>query len=416
MSELETLLSDSLSRAAGRAPAAPHDLLQRVAAARRRRRRGTAAAGAAAVALVTMAGFLVTTSISDGAPREAAASSTGLGQARPLKKVWPGAVHTIPLTLPNGRPYHTERFLDPDTLLVRTLKGGHADRSDGLWAYNVKTRAASRLVAVKTPKGTVGSWSFTAMGEGQLVWWTLRRDGDRRVVDIWAAPVKGGAQREVTSFHGAPGRAEIDAFEVADGKVVWSLGRDGGVYEARLAGGASKKIAGTEGLHLMRWPWAAAFQFPRKKHFDRPPYGELVNVLTGERRAAPATQSQQAQSEQAQSQQAQSQQPWDCGITWCVSGDKARTRDGSRERDLPGYPFGNLPAMDRFLVVTKMDGARFKGMVLYDLETGKSGDLGIKRNRDGSFSSPTLDHRAPAMFAYELGDKMVVVDLAVAAH
>ncbi|MGW5684526.1 hypothetical protein [Nonomuraea sp. NPDC003754] len=404
MSELETLLQDSLSRSAGRAPAAPHDLLQRVdAAARRRRRRGTAVAGAAAAAAVvavTMTGFFVTSSLTPARPAEPAAPATASGDPQPLRKVWPQAVHTLPRTLPDGRPYQVERFLDRDTLLVRTTKDGNPDRPDGLWSYNVKSGALTRLVAVQPPKGTVVSWPFTAAGEGRLVWWTLRKDGARRVTDIWAAPVKGGAQRRVTSFESAPGRGEIGHFAVAEGKVVWSLGGDGGLYEAPLSGGAPRRIGGTEGLHLLGWPWAAAFQYPRTKKQPEPPFGELVNVLTGERRAAPAI---------------SQDRPVNCGITWCVAGERALTRDGSRERLLSGRAW-DVPAMDRFVLATKVEGLRLQHTLLYDLATGRAGDLGIRAEKRGGWASPTLDRRAPGVFAYELDGKLTVVDLTIASR
>ncbi|GAA2658423.1 hypothetical protein GCM10010412_029830 [Nonomuraea recticatena] len=400
MNDMEKLLSASLSRSVERAPTAPSDLLHRVDATRRRRRRGTAAAGAAAVALVTVAGFVATNAISHARPAPAPAS--GPAKVEPIRKAWPAAVHTAPRTLPNGRPYTPERFLDKDTVLVRTLRDGHADRSDGLWAYHLDTRRAELLVAVQVPKGTVVSWSFTALGEGQLVWWTLRKDGERRVVDIWAAPEKGGAQRRVTSFEGRPGRAEIGNLAVVEGKVVWSMFWDGGLFRVPLSGGRPSKVEGTMGRHLLRWPWAASFQHPRrKKDLQTPPFGDLLNVLTGERRGVSLPVDDP-------------RLPWNCVVTWCVRGDRAATRDGSRERELPGFT-QDLPALDRFVTVTMTEGARPKGVALVDLATGKTGDLGI-RPVGNEMAAPTLDYRAPGLLAYELGGKQILVNLTVAGR
>ncbi|MEU4698514.1 hypothetical protein [Nonomuraea dietziae] len=393
MNDMEKLLSASLSRSVERAPTAPSDLLHRVDATRRRRRRGTAAAGAAAVALVTVAGFVATGAISHARPAPAPASGTA--KVEPIRKAWPGAVHTAPRTLPNGRPYTAERFLDKDTVLVRTLR-------DGLWAYHLDTRRAERLVAVQVPKGTVASWSFTALGDGQLVWWTLRKDGERRVVDIWAAPEKGGAQRRVTSFEGRPGRAEIGNLAVVEGKVVWSMFWDGGLFQVPLSGGRPSKVEGSTGRHLLRWPWAASFQHPRrKKDLQTPPFGDLLNVLTGERRGVSLPVDDP-------------RLPWNCVVTWCVRGDRAAARDGSRERELPGLTH-DLPALDRFLAVTMNGGGRMKGMALVDLATGKTGDLGI-RPVGNEMATPTLDYRAPGLFAYELGGKQILVNLTVAGR
>ncbi|MEU4720053.1 hypothetical protein AB0G06_10465 [Nonomuraea dietziae] len=401
MNDMEKLLSASLSRSVERAPTAPSDLLHRVDASRRRRRRGTAAAGAAAVALVTVAGFVATNAISHARPVPAEPAS-GIAKVEPIRKVWPGAVHTAPRTLPNGRPYTPERFLDKDTVLVRTERDGNADRPDGLWAYHLDTRRAERLVAVQVPRGTVVSWSFAALGDGQFVWWTLCKDGERRVVDIWAAPEKGGAQRRVTSFEGKPGRAEIGNLAVVEGKVVWSMFWDGGLFQVPLSGGRPSKVEGTTGRHLLRWPWAASFQHPRKKKDPQtPPFGDLLNVLTGERRGVSLPVDDP-------------RLPWDCVVTWCVRGDRAATRDGSRERELPGLTH-DLPALDRFVTVAMAEGSRPKGVALVDLATGKTGDLGIRPVGD-RMAAPTLSHTNPGLLQYELGGKLVLVDLTVAGR
>ncbi|MFC7720868.1 hypothetical protein [Nonomuraea recticatena] len=106
--------------------------------------------------------------------------------------------------------------------------------------------------------------------------------------------------------------------------------------------------------------------------------------------------------------------PWNCVVTWCVRGDRAATRDGSRERELPGFT-QDLPALDRFVTVTMTEGARPKGVALVDLATGKTGDLGI-RPVGNEMAAPTLDYRAPGLLAYELGGKQILVNLTVAGR
>ncbi|MFB4290087.1 hypothetical protein ACBI99_20775 [Nonomuraea sp. ATR24] len=382
--ELERRLREEFARAAGHAPRPAADLRTRIEAGhRRRRRRGSVLSAAATVAVLSAVAAVM---VPPGERVVAARPSPTFAPATPaaprahpvpppVEKVWPGVVRTVPEKLPNGQPMRPERYLDDRSLLVRTED---VDRIDALWAYDVRKRTARRLVDVRSPRGTVVTSPFVAVGEGLLAWWTLRRHAGVRVVEIWTAPVTGGTQRQVATLKDAPQGIDL---EIAGGRLVWSPWGREGVYRMPLTGGRAEQVAGSAGHTLLAWPWAARPR-PGNRPTKEAAFGGLVDLRTGERSRASVAGGV-------------------CAVTWCVHGRTASRRDGGGRRELPGPTMMSVPALDRFVVVSHERTSE----VLYDLATGKSGTLGP------TVYSPVLDYRTPGLLVYARDGEQVVVDL-----
>ncbi|GAA0409219.1 hypothetical protein Acor_61690 [Acrocarpospora corrugata] len=215
------------------------------------------------------------------------------------------------------------------------------------------------------------------------------------------------------------GRTEGSALyglSVAGNDLYWSTAGDGGgVWRLPLTGGAPpSRVPHTFGFHLFSYPWVGS-----PNEYQRTPsgpspfgvfpplFGSLLNVQTGEFRTAsvPAEVSF-----------------WACGLTRCVGnlppgpGDQrqpaaTRLRDGSDERVFPWMSAMNAQiALDRFTILTVSDeDQRLVGAALVDLVTGDAADLGL-RQEGGGIAVSAL-HADTDMYAYELKDKMIIVDL-----
>ncbi|GII59042.1 hypothetical protein Pth03_74310 [Planotetraspora thailandica] len=406
---IEDLLRETFSEmAAEEPPPAPERFLPHHRA--RPRRRWFALAAAAAVA-VSVAGTAVlvhtlrphltpspTTSVQSTVPPNRTPDAPApASPAPPLGKMWPDAVHTAPMTLPNHQTFRPEVFLDGHTILARAGKGNSASRPV-YWSYDLESRKARKLVDFVPPPKTDFTSPVVA-GEGHLVWWTVSWGQVMGELAIWTAPATGGVARKVTSFPQTMKYGDIDYIAVTGGRVVWSRGIQGGVYEAPLSGAEPRMLPGTTDFHLIQWPWASPPQVsgdPTEQADAR----RIVNVLTEEVRDA-VTQPGERVS---------------CAVTWCLSQLGVRHRDGSGARALPGSVLSGI-ALDRFVVLReKHAGGEFRE-VLYDLSTGRAGDLGF-RGKPGSRESAKfyeaiwVDYSSPALFSYELAGKRIIVDLA----
>nr|WP_062338982.1 hypothetical protein [Herbidospora sakaeratensis] len=352
--DFEQRLESGLRLLADRAPTAPPDLMARVRARRPRRWWKALAAFVTTGALVGT-GVIVTSPGGGPAPRP------------DIEK----ASHSVPLLMPDGRRYDVVAMIDRGHALIRT---GERDRTDGLWSLDLATGRPKRLVAVSTPKGSVINFWSAAVGEGQLVWWTSRKVKGKMTTTFFAAPVTGGRQRVVAEAPGSP----LD-HTIADGKVIWSPGGTGGVYEVPLSGGVPRLVKGTEGMHMLQWPWVGTPPFRQKK--PAIVNGEILNALTGERRTTSGWSA-----------------PAQCSVTWCMSRDRVGLRDGTRVRAVPQMFLADPPALDRFVL------PRTPGRGLIDLATGRTIDLAAEDN-------PVLDYRMKAL-TYVKGGRLVIVDLA----
>ncbi|MEV0385514.1 hypothetical protein [Nonomuraea sp. NPDC050643] len=404
--DLERSLASEFARAAGHAPGPRGDLRARIEEGHRVRRRRFVALYAAGVVVVLSASVpLAVDALTAEPPAATDPSPEPTGRPRyrpadksypPIEKVWPGAVHVIPKKLPNGRAFRPELFLDDDTVLATTLEDGHADRLDGLWAYDLTSRTARRLVQITPPPKTVVTASFISAGGGRLAWWTVRKQDRKRIVDIWAAPASGGARYKVTSFEGVPRFGGIDMQIVGD-KAVWSRWGKGGLRQVPLTGGKVETVPGSTGHTLLTWPWAGS-PAASSGQFNKVAFGTLANLQTGQVIGAKVRRGST------------------CHVTWCLWDRTATRRDGTGERPVPGDAntnFSRIPALDRFLALSQAgERGRQGGQVLYDLTTGRAGDLGLRPDERGGPGSASLDYRSTGLFTYERDGKQVVVNLA----
>ncbi|WP_248964854.1 TolB family protein [Sphaerisporangium perillae] len=413
MNDLEDTLRRTLGHASEQAPKAPTGLPAFVAArSRRREMRTQALVAAVAVAAVTC-GVAVTVrgaggeaapvavnpttapSIATGTPPPAEEESLPMPDR--VEKVWPQAVRTIPATLPDGRAFNALRFIDDHTLLIETQSG--FEKADAIYAYDLDGGGARKIADVPIPAKTVLFPADFSIGEDQVVWWTARKTGGTETADLWAVPLSGGEARLVASYeHGESGSLD-PVLAVSGDKIAFSF-RSGGVFTVPLGGGTVEPVAGSEKDHILSWPWVGS----GGAFGDGDAFVEVVNVETGERRTATVNPGERRVR---------------CGLTLCT-GEKAadgtgfyRLRDGTQEKRLPGFaPMSGLAA-ERFHSTTFIASGRVRGVVLHDLATGRSGDLGIRPEvRDGgsSMMSPDVRRGDGRLFDYPLDGKIVIID------
>lgn len=378
MTPLEESLATEFRQAAEHAPLLTPDLRARVEHGHRRRRHRRVALAAVAAVTATVAAVAAGTSFS-GRPAERVATPQVIAPMhQPIDKMWPDALHTVEAKLPNGRFFAPELFIDSNAVLVRELRPDSIEPRD-IWSIDLRTNAAKRLVRITPSPGTTILRTALATGDGQVAWYAT---GNGRI-DIWTAPIAGGQQRKVTSQATVPRYEGVD-LAITDGDAVWSRAGAGGIFRAPLTGGKPEPIPGTAKQWIVSWPWAGSPEGSFK---------HLVNLATGEKRDATGNAN--------------------CRLSWCtVDHDTVRMRDGSNERTLPGGIVSFPPALDRFLPVML---AKSTGEVLYDLKTGRMGDLGY-RPRNGMIETARMFSGANGLFSFFAGkDKVVIVDLKVIA-
>ncbi|MFG3441923.1 hypothetical protein ACGF0J_32160 [Nonomuraea sp. NPDC047897] len=392
--ELEDDLHQLLSRAAERAPRAPSGFPARIVTrSRRRRARGRGLLAAAAVVLV-VGGTGVTVRAGEGPDTAAHPPATPATPAttatasveRPdlVERVWPEAVWKVPVKLPGGRKGRPKIFLDDRTLLLETWESH--EKADALYAYDLETGKVRRITAIRTPKGVFAS-GF-AVGAGRIFWQTIEEGRTR----FWSVPVEGGEPAAVATDRAVRGRG--DALAVAGDRIAFSL-LEGGVFTLPLGGGSVTPVAGADRHHILRWPWVGT---PGDYTPDgETSFEELLNAETGETSRAVVR---------------PGERDVRCGVTTCVGrGPEGRPfyrlRDGSGERDLPDSPLGL--AADRFMTAPLPPPSG--GQTLLDLATGRSADLGLRRDGEGRSISVQPGLGDGRLVAYERGDQYVVIDL-----
>ena len=396
--ELEIALRRTLNDAAERAPKAPPGI--GLEPRTRRAPRGysrmalTAAAVAVAVGGATLGGrTLLSGSHSGGttARHPSTAASPTLHRPKkvkvpPIEQVWPKAAHRIPNTLPNGRAFHPQAFVDDHTLLITT--DASFEKTDALYAYDLRTHHTRLITRVVTPPETKMFASNFTVGEG-YAGWALAGDYG---TEIWAAPLSGGQAHLVTRTNTRP----PSQLTISGGKAVWSANTTGGVYQAPVGGGAAREVPGSRSMYILAWPWIGSPSADVDPTRKVTAFAKIKNVLTGETRSARLT----------------DQAAWQCGPTWCVGQGpnfvtEAQRRDGSGRRAIPPgvSPPGFSPILDRFVVTFPSGGT----IAVYDLRTGRMGDLRIKQRKQKVFKVP-LDP-ANRLYTALTDGGYVVVDL-----
>ncbi|MFC4060810.1 hypothetical protein ACFOWE_21115 [Planomonospora corallina] len=413
---LEDDLRATLGHAAGQAPRAPSSFSSHVVArSRRRRARAQALVAAAAVVLVsggvgaavrgagndpappvlgpsTVPSAETTAGAPSGAP--VPSGTPALTRPEPVEKVWPQAVWKIPAKLPGGRRFQPRLFIDERTLLLETWES--FEKADALYAYDLESGRTRKIVDIRTPKGVFASGY--AVGEGRIVWQTIDdEDGDETTASVattfWSVPVEGGTPTAIATDRRIRGGG--DRLTVTGGRLAFSLS-EGGVFTVPLGGGTVEPVPGAERHHILRWPWVGT---PGEYTPDgEPSFEELLNVETGEVSRATVHPGERHVR---------------CGVTVCTGyrGDNTpfhRSRDGSRERDLPRGASAE-PALDRFYAVHLP--VTHGGQYVYDQVTGESGELGLRPDAEGGSITMRSGTRDERMVAYPLNGKYVIIDL-----
>jgi hypothetical protein len=384
--ELETALRRTLERAAERAPKAPPGIGTELHA--RRASRGysrlalTAAAVAVAVVGATLGGRTLVTGRHSPSTTAKHPKKT---KVPPIEQVWPKAAHRIPGTLPNGHAFAPVAFVDDRTLLVSTESS--FEKADALYTYDLRTHHTKLITQVITPPKTKVFASGLVAEDGYACWWLAGDYG----TEIWAAPLSGGQAHLVSRTNtGAPSQ-----LAVSGKKVIWSSARTGGVYQAPIGGGAAQEMPGTRSMYILAWPWIGT---PRSRMGTQKgvAFAKIKNVVTGETRSAELT----------------DKAHWNCGLTWCVGQGpnfvtEAQRRDGSERQAIPEEGGGSSmpPLLDRFVITFPSGGT----IAVYDLRTGRMGDLRIVQRKEKVYKLP-LDP-ANRLYTALTDGGYVVVDL-----
>lgn len=430
-SDLESAITRTLSAAAGRAPVQPPDLLHRVAVRdRQRHRRRNAVIAGLAVLVVASGSVAAVRHLTNERPARTGPSVVAAPVATPAKRppiadVWPRAVHIVSAKLGDGRGFYPLALIDDNRLLVST--NASFEKANELWVVHLAEQEARRLVRIPAPRpGTAGFASHFAVGSGHVVWWTSYAKDGKPYTEIWKTSVDGGEPARVVTVPGAFGQANFngDRLAVANGTVYWSKASnksgEHAVWRVPLTGGKPSKVPGTDGHYIIALPWVAKpgevdATTCRPNSSATSPctsalvpmrlYTELLNIDTGERRTADVSGMAGGTI---------------CGVTYCFEvgpvgprdSTLVRHRDGSHATTLPGStgtgtgsPGGNLPGLDRFVVLDV--GGQF---FLYDLTTNQRVGLGqiSGPNPPGTW----LPESRLLFWSIDGGNAYVVVDLA----
>jgi hypothetical protein len=257
--------------------------LTAVVAARRRahrvRQRMTVALAAAAVVVVA-GGTAAVLSRGGGQAEPAAAVATtsadpAEAQIRPAAEVWPQAVFTMPAKAADGWRYQPVTGISATEVLLSAESS--FEKAGRLEVYDATAGRARVLGDVPNPVGVKGYFPQRFdVGERYIAWYGETPNNADKWADFWIMPMEGGQATQLREVTGT--MAEVDRIGVAGDSVVWSV-RKGGVYRIPLTGGDPERIAGTDGLHLTSWPWAA-FTEPDGRGGRNTK--RLVNLETGE--------------------------------------------------------------------------------------------------------------------------------------
>ncbi|GAA3078315.1 hypothetical protein GCM10017600_06500 [Streptosporangium carneum] len=311
---------------------------------------------------------------------------------RPVSEIWPSAVFKIPAAAADGWKYRPITGLSATQLLLSAESS--FEKAGRLEVYDTTAGRSTVLTQMPAPEGVKGYFAQDVeVGTDYVAWWGETPNTPDKWADFWVAPRTGGPARRVGEVTGA--LAEVTRLGVTRDSVVWSAG-DGGIYRMPLGGGASERIEGTEGLHLLTWPWAAD---AGGKDEETVPGNQtrLVNLETGQ------TTEVDVQEEVKGLR---------CGPVWCFGAEGgaalAQRPDGSDRRTLPGLGEGSEPSLltggtgflGFFGVLgvgpQEADENRYVPLaVVYDPATGATAGIGERdRNGGGGFgvgisSSPT---------------------------
>ncbi|MER5423442.1 hypothetical protein [Streptosporangium roseum] len=290
----EVELARTLAGAADAAPPPVGDLLTAVhrRRGRRTRRRVQSALAVAGVIAVIGGGTAVArgTFSSGGGEGQILADATATASAgptdtaeprrvaiRPAAEVWPAAVAKIPAKAADGRRYRPVTGLSATELLL--VAETSFEKAGRLEAYDTAARRSTVLTDMPAPEGVKGYFvQGVEVGSEYIAWWGVTPNNSDKWADFWVVPRAGGTAKQVGQVTGD--LSEVERIGVTADSVVWSAA-GGGIYRMPLAGGSPEKIAGTDGLHLMSWPWAVDVANGREGEGEQKNQTKVVNLETG---------------------------------------------------------------------------------------------------------------------------------------
>lgn len=210
-----------------------------------------------------------------------------LSAAKPYRDLWPDALVTLPLRLPDGRRYFVEAALGGDAYLVVPRD----DRRNFLpVVLNARTGAARELGTVPTSGYTAYDQVGTYLTEHYIVWVVAAQEkGGAKYHEVWSAPRDGGAAVRRARF----GLDDMTVSVAEVGGVFYASTEPsagvGAVYRIP-DGGEPQQVAGSDGYVLRDGPWAV--RSPVRSTEVKPSDSAAApveaprfwNVATGERR------------------------------------------------------------------------------------------------------------------------------------
>ena len=389
--ELEVALTRTLAEAADAAPPRQPGLVDAVEARFRARRRRVHSVVAGVAAFAVIGGSALAVGMWESGSKSTLPPSTatelrvpaakGAVKKPPIAEVWPEAYYTLASKLEDGRKFHPVSLFGDDKMLV-TVDASFENASE-LWVIDLSTRNAQRLVELPEPEKNPKMYAsdFT-VGSDHVVWWEAYQEGDETFTRIWKARLEGGEPQLVTTVRGLFGGA-LDKLTVAGDSIYFSSHRSGGIHQVPLDGGEAKLVEGTEGYHIVSWPWIGTpgewdangmkCTNTDDKEVCEPTavgaqvrvYAELWNLETDERRTV--------------SLPDPNLEDVTCGVTYCYGRQDMKTvvftRDGRDQKVLVEEGMvkyrGMPPALDRFVTTF----GRADHDVLHDLKTGKQANL-----------------------------------------
>ncbi|MFD1541525.1 hypothetical protein [Nonomuraea guangzhouensis] len=287
----ENELSGALRDAANQAP--DLDLIAGVGERRRRRtrRRAQLLAAVAVVAVVSTSTVVTRGTFSSGGGEEAAAASTTTrpqpektitltprprteatatpqpkktitvtpsprpqtqATGTPVEKLWPQALFQMPAKNADGWPYQPIIAINATEVLLGA--GPSPEKAGKIEVYDTKIGKSRVVTEIPTTPGLKQPFQAAVSTDGtNVVWYTSGRKDGALAGELWWAPLAGGKAKRAVTLTGAA--ADIDAVGTDGKSIVWSMGK-GGVYRKSFTGGAPHRVPETDGLHLIRWPWA----------------------------------------------------------------------------------------------------------------------------------------------------------------
>ncbi|GAA3249429.1 hypothetical protein [Nonomuraea helvata] len=329
------------------------DLVAGVAARRRvRRTRQRMRVLLAAAAVVAVAGG-TTAALSGENQRAQPAVTPSAPRYTSAAALWPNAVAKVPARTAEGWKIHPVTALSAtEVLMLAPAQAlGQPSRLEVYDMARKTTRVLGQVPGIKKMTAPAG----LAVGSRYFAWYGPRFG---KPTHFWIMPRSGG-----TAVHVAQTTANVDSVGLTEDSLVWSLQDSGGVYRVPLTGGAPSRLTGSDGLHLIAWPWAAGYDSdaPTRNH------NRIVNLET--RQSFDVRVPKKARLTQCTSQ-------------WCTGELKGRMfvqrADGAGRKILPAElkPYSpRLLVGDRYALAW-LGEDRAPLDVLYDMSTGAMAGLG----------------------------------------